>query len=130
MGPNQLNHYLYLRNTMAHHHKKTPVKQDCPMEVTLNVLSGKWKPAIISALLREPQRPRDIETGLPLASKRVLLQQLKELEEDGIITKRMVEDTPIGMEYSLTALGRSLEPVVAALSQWGTAHRTSQQLAK
>ena len=100
------------------------------MEVTLNVLSGKWKPAILSALLREPQRPRDFELGLPLASKRVLLQQLKQLEADGIIAKRMIEDTPVGMEYSLTSLGRSLEPVVAALNQWGAAYSNPQQLAK
>ncbi len=106
------------------------MKQDCPMEITLNVLSGKWKPAIISALLRGPQRPRDVEMGLPLASKRVLLQQLKQLEEDGIITKRLIEDTPIGMEYSLTALGKSLEPVVAAMNQWGAGYANAQQPVK
>ena len=104
---------------MSTYTRKTPIKNDCPMEISLNVISGKWKPAIISALLKGPQRPRDMQEGLPEATKRVLTQQLKELEQDGIIWRKIYEEVPPKVEYYLTDLGRSLQPVVEALNTWG-----------
>ena len=99
--------------------RKTPLKEDCPLEVTLNIISGKWKPAIISALFRGPQRPKDVSQGLPEATKRVITQQLRELENDGIISKRIYDEMPLRVDYSLTTLGKSLLPVIKELSMWG-----------
>lgn len=98
------------------------------MEVTLNVLSGKWKPAIISALFRGPKRPRDLNEGLPDAARRVLTQQLRELEEDGIIARKIYEEVPPKVEYYLTDLGKSLSPVVQALNDWGREYEKSGYL--
>lgn len=95
------------------------------MEVTLNIISGKWKPAIISALFRGPKRPRDLKEGLPDATTRVLTQQLKELEEDGIISRKIYEEVPPKVEYFLTDLGNTLLPVVNALNEWGKNYEKS-----
>ncbi len=108
---------------MSTYTRKTPVKNDCLMEISLNVISGKWKPAIISALLKGPQRPRDMQEGLPEATKRVLTQQLKELEQDGIIWRKVYEEVPPKVEYYLTDLGKSLLPVVEALNAWGRLYK-------
>ena len=95
------------------------------MEVTLNIISGKWKAAIISAMFKSPQRPRDMQEGLPEATKRVLNQQLRELEQDGIIGRKIYEEVPPKVEYFLTDLGRSLLPVVEALNTWGQFYKAS-----
>ena len=105
---------------MKKHIRKTPVKEDCPMEMTLNIISGKWKPGILSGLLIGPQRPKDLSEGLPEATKRVLTQQLRELEKDGIVTKKVYDEVPLRVEYSLTPMGKSLSPVFKALNEWGT----------
>jgi DNA-binding HxlR family transcriptional regulator len=103
--------------------RKIPVKQDCSMEITINLISGKWKPAIITALLRGRQRPKDLQAQCPEATKRVINQQLKELEEDGIVTKKIYDELPIRVEYYLTPLGKELTPVVKALTGWGDAYK-------
>lgn len=90
------------------------------MEVTLNIISGKWKPAIISGLFKGPQRPKDLFIQNPKITKRVLNQQLRQLENDGIITKTIYTDQmPLKVEYYLTSTGKSLLPVVKVLSNWG-----------
>jgi len=107
---------------MKKHVRKTPLKQDCPVETTLNIIGGKWKPALLSGLFRGPQRPRDMSQALPEATKRVIAQQLRELEASGIITKKIYDEVPLRVEYSLTSLGQSLQPVMKALQEWGEAY--------
>ncbi len=110
---------------MRNYTRKTLLKADCPMEVSLRVISGKWKPAIISALFTGPQRPKDMQEGLPEATKRVLTQQLKEMELDGIVGRKIYEEVPPKVEYYLTDLGRSLLPVVKALNAWGEFYKSN-----
>ena len=99
--------------------RKTPLKNDCSIEKTLNVISGKWKPAILSELLRNNLRLRDIEKGLPEASKRALTQQLGEMIEDGLIKKKDYNEYPKKTEYSITSLGIQLSSVFEELSKFG-----------
>lgn len=99
--------------------RKMDIKADCPMEVSLHILTGKWKPAIISALFRGPQRPRDFAAGLPDASKRVLTRQLNELEAHGIIYRKVFEVLPPKVEFYLTPLGFSIKPLMDELNKWG-----------
>lgn len=99
--------------------RKTPLKNDCPIEKTLNVISGKWKPAILSQLLKTNLRLRDIQKGLPEASKRALTQQLKEMIEDKLISKKDFDQYPKKTEYAITDLGLELTPVFVALSKFG-----------
>ncbi len=99
--------------------RKTPIKNDCSIEKTLNVISGKWKPAILSALLKTNLRLKDIQKGLPEASKRALTQQLNELQNDGLIEKKDFNQFPKKTEYSITPLGIQLAPVFEELAKFG-----------
>ncbi len=108
---------------MAKHIRKTSIKAYCPMEIALNAISGKWKPFIISMLLKGPQRPKDLKNDSEDCTKRVIIQQLRELEEDGIVSKKVYDEVPLRVEYFLTPLGQSLVPVVRELKNWGNAHK-------
>jgi DNA-binding HxlR family transcriptional regulator len=100
--------------------RKTPIKNDCPVEKALMVISGKWKPAILSELFKRKLRLRDIEQGLPEASKRALTQQLGEMIADGLIVKEDFDQYPKKTEYALTPLGQELYPVFKELSAFGS----------
>jgi DNA-binding HxlR family transcriptional regulator len=107
------------KRTVKRYTRKLEIKADCPMEVSLHVLTGKWKPAILTALFRGPQRPRDFAAGLPEASKRVLTRQLNELEVHGLIVKKVFDVLPPKVEFYLTPLGLSMKPLIGALNKWG-----------
>ncbi len=105
---------------MSTYLRKTPVKSDCSMEKTLHVISGKWKPAILSELLRtDIVRLKDIQKGLPEASKRALTKQLNEMIEDRLIEKKDFNEFPKRTEYSLSPLGTRLSSVFLALTKFG-----------
>ncbi len=104
---------------MSSYQRKTPIKSDCSIEKSLLVISGKWKPAILSELLKRPVRLKDIQEGLPEASKRALTQQLKEMVEDGLIQKKDFNQFPKKTEYSMTPLGRKLSSVFTILTEFG-----------
>ena len=104
---------------MSQYIRKTPKKSDCSIEKTLHVISGKWKPAILSGLLRGNLRLRDIEQDLPEAPKRALTQQLKEMMDDGLIRKKDYNEFPKRTEYSLTPLGAELSVVFKELTRFG-----------
>ena len=99
--------------------RKTLLKNDCSIEKTLNVISGKWKPAILTELLKTNIRLRDIQRELPEASKRALTQQLGEMIEDGLIEKKDFNEFPKKTEYIITPLGIQLSSVFKELSTFG-----------
>lgn len=99
--------------------RKTILKNDCSMEVALNIISGKWKPFILTSLLSGPARPRDLIDNHPDFTKRVLMQQLRELETDGIIFKTMYPGAPVKVEYALTPMGILLRPIIEELNKFG-----------
>ena len=91
------------------------------MEKTLHMISGKWKPAILSELLRTDSiRLKDIQFGLPEASKRALTKQLGEMIEDKLIHKKDYYEFPKHTEYSITTLGKELYPVFIELAKFGS----------
>ncbi len=104
---------------MSNYEQKTAIKNDCSIEKTLNVISGKWKPAILSELLKTNIRLKDIQKGLPEASKRTLTQQLKEMIDDGLIQKEDFNEYPKRTEYSMTPLGKQLFTVFEELRSFG-----------
>ncbi len=105
---------------MSTYQRKIPVKTDCPMEKTLHIISGKWKPAILSELLRvESIRLKDIQLGLPEASKRALTKQLSEMLDDNLIKKKDYNEFPKRTEYSITILGGELSSVFFELANFG-----------
>lgn len=89
-------------------------------DLALSVIGGRWKIAIIWCLLQEsPLRLSQIEKKLPHANQRMLIRQLRELEEDRIVTRYVYPVVPPKVEYELTEMGRLLEPVVTSICDWG-----------
>ena len=97
-------------------------KRGCPAETTLDLLAGRWKPMIVFWLLDRARRFNELQRDLGPITHRTLSRQLKELEDDGLILRRDYGEIPPRVDYRLTELGRSLEPVLKAMSDWAEAH--------
>ncbi|MEY8760579.1 winged helix-turn-helix transcriptional regulator [Chryseobacterium tongliaoense] len=103
--------------------RKIPVPTECGLHLTKEILGGKWKMSLIYAITSSIKRPSQIEKAFPALTKRVLSRQLKELELHGIIKKKIFEQVPPKVEYSLTELGESLLPIIDMMDSWGNEHR-------
>lgn len=90
------------------------------MEAALTVIGGKWKLKILNQLLAGPARYTDIKRGANGITEKVLTQQLRELEEDGIISRKVYPVVPPKVEYTFTHLGRGLSNIFYALEKWGS----------
>ncbi len=100
---------------------------NCPVEVTLEIIGGRWKSVVLYHLLGRTQRFGELRKLLPGVTQRMLTLQLRELENDGVIHREVYRQIPPKVEYSLTDFGRSLEPILRALLAWGEQyheHRT------
>ena len=100
--------------------KKREVK--CPVTGLVQLIGGKWKPVILYCLRSEKRRFGEIAARIPDLSRKVLTDQLKELEEDGLLTRKQYNEIPPRVEYELTALGKSLTPLLNEMEKWGTEH--------
>ncbi|PCD01587.1 transcriptional regulator [Sphingomonas spermidinifaciens] len=94
----------------------------CGLDATLRLISGKWKPLIIYFLRDEPNRYGELKRAVRGVSDKVLIQQLKELEADGIVVRRDYREVPPRVDYALTPLGRSLAGALTPLCEWGSAN--------
>lgn len=93
-----------------------------PIERALKAISGRWKAVILYHLLDGPKRLSELKRRLPQISQKVLVQQLRELEEHRLVHREVFSQAPPRVDYSATPLGLSLEPVMLALCEWGTRH--------
>jgi len=91
----------------------------CPVTATLELIGGKWKTIILYSLTAGTRRFGEIAVRIPDISRKVLTEQLKELEADGLILRVQYKEIPPRVEYSLTELGKSLTPVIRELELWG-----------
>lgn len=103
--------------------RKIPINLDCGIEITMNVIGGKWKPWLINRIREGHHRPMDLQRAIPIATKRVLTQQLNELENIGVVYKIVYPVIPARVEYFLTNLGESLLPIIDLMDEWGNNHR-------
>ncbi|MGF9756173.1 helix-turn-helix domain-containing protein [Microvirga sp. 0TCS3.31] len=106
---------------------KNPGVQGCAVERTLSLIEGKWKIIVLYKLLRGTMRFNELRRLMPLVTQRMLTHQLRELEADGLIIRTVYAQVPPRVEYSLSARGRSLEPVLMAMKEWGDTNLSSQE---
>jgi DNA-binding HxlR family transcriptional regulator len=90
-----------------------------PVEITMNIIGGKWKPLIIYFLLQRTMRFSELRRAIPIATQRMLTMQLRELEADGIVHREVYAEVPPRVEYSLTESGRSLKDILDTMLAWG-----------
>lgn len=95
----------------------------CPVEVTLSLISDRWKVLIIRDLLDGTKRFGELKKSVGNVSQKVLTSNLRSMEKDGLVIRKVYAEVPPRVEYSLTETGLSLEPVLSALAKWGEGYR-------
>jgi DNA-binding HxlR family transcriptional regulator len=99
----------------------------CPMEATLDVIGGRWKVLILRQLLiYKVRRFNELHRSLHGITQKMLTQQLREMEEAGVVHRQVYLQVPPKVEYSLTETGRSLQPVLEAMNSWGEKYLASR----
>lgn len=96
---------------------------NCPIAYTMNIIGGKWKPVILNRIQRGINRFGVLQKSMPGISKQVLTAQLRELENAGLLSRKVYAEVPPRVEYGLTESGKSIFPVLEALEKWGLKQR-------
>lgn len=100
--------------------------EGCPVEAALEVIGGKWKGVALFHLLDGTKRFNELQRAIGSVTQRVLTKQLRELEEAGLVKRKVYPIVPPKVEYSLTSKGRTLEPILLSLKGWGETHVLSK----
>lgn len=100
---------------------------ECPVEITLQLMGDRWKMVIIKNLLDGPKRFVEIRRLLPGITQKVLTTNLRTMEKNGLLTRTVYAEVPPRVEYALTELGLSLEPVLEALILWGKSYKAMKE---
>lgn len=103
--------------------RKLPIEFECGLHLFMEVMNGKWKISLIWCIYNGIKRPGELHRRMPKASRRLLDVQLKQLTDQGIITKTVFDQLPLKVEYELTPLGKTLIPVIEVTARWGETHR-------
>jgi DNA-binding HxlR family transcriptional regulator len=101
-------------------------RASCPVERTLEVIGGRWKVLILRELFLGVKRFGQLHRALHGITQKMLTQQLREMEEDGIVHREVYLQVPPKVEYSLTPLGESLKPIIESMHEWGVRHLDEQ----
>lgn len=99
---------------------------ECPIETTLAVLGNKWKMLILRELFTGTKRFVELSRGIPGISQKVLTQRLRAMEQDKLVCRQLFAEVPPRVEYSLTDVGKSLQPILEAIRKWGEAYQKSR----
>ena len=99
----------------------------CPVELALSTVQGKWKVLILWHLRRETLRYSEIQKKLPRITHKMLSQQLRELEADGLLHREVYPVVPPRVEYTMTEEGKTLIPMLRAMQQWGLRFKETKQ---
>lgn len=111
------------KNSSTNAFNEKQILDSCGMAYSLNVVGGRWKPAILCRLTHGIMRYGELKKSIDGISERMLVAQLKELEKDRIIERIVYPQVPPRVEYQLTELGETLKPMLKAMSDWGNMHR-------
>ena len=99
----------------------------CPVETTLTLISDKWKVLILRDLMPGTKRFGELRKSIGHVTQKVLTAQLRQMEESGLLTRKVYAEVPPRVEYSLTELGRSLRPILDAMWAWGEAYKVKNR---
>jgi len=108
----------YKRSTKKRRHRKYD-QTGCPVEVCTEIIGGKWKGKLLYVLLGGTKRYGELRRLIPEATQRMLTAQLRELEADGMVERRVYPEAPPKVEYRLSKRGRDLKPVIDEMFRWG-----------
>ena len=103
--------------------RKYDGKTGCEVEATLSVIGGLWKPVLLFHLLKGRKRFSELCRLTPNATQRMITLQLRELEADGVVARHVFAEVPPRVEYELTALGQTLQPLLLQMRSWGQGYR-------
>ncbi len=98
---------------------------NCPVTYCLNIIGGKWKPIIIYLVRKGGNRFSILQRAIPDISKQMLVNQLRELEEDGVLERKIYAEIPPRVEYFITPVGESLFPIIDSMQDWGLKQMTT-----
>ena len=97
----------------------------CPVETTLMLIGEKWKVLILRDLLPGTKRFGELKKSIGSVSQKVLTAQLRDMEENGLVSRKVYAEVPPRVEYSLTELGQSLKPILDSMWNWGEGYKAS-----
>lgn len=107
--------------------KAAKILPACPVETTLTLIGDKWKVLILRDLLPGTKRFGELKKSIGSVSQKVLTAQLRDMEENGLLSRKVYAEVPPRVEYTLTDLGYSLKPVLDAMSNWGEEYKATMQ---
>ena len=96
----------------------------CPVATTLTLIGNKWKIFIVQRLIERPWRFNELQKYIPGISQRILTDNLRSMEEDGIVTRTVYPEVPVRVEYALSELGDTMRPIIDSLFDWGTMYQS------
>lgn len=106
--------------------QNAPENYRCGVVVTLEVIGGKWKGIILWHLVQKTLRFSQLQRRLAGITQKMLTQQLRELEADGLVHRKVYPEVPPRVEYSLTEKGQSVSPILTLMCEWGQQHQKEQ----
>jgi DNA-binding HxlR family transcriptional regulator len=102
----------------------------CPVETTARIVGGRWKGAILEQLFQGTKRFSELKRSIAGITQRTLAQQLRDLQNTGIVERTVYPDTPPRVTYAITPLGKSLRPLLDAMCHWGKSHSAAMAVKK
>jgi DNA-binding HxlR family transcriptional regulator len=108
-----------IKETSSNQFNKKEAINKCPVTRTLDKIGGRWKPLILYNLVNSTKRYNELRKAMPLISEKMLIQQLRELEEDNLVIRKVYPVVPPHVEYSLTLIGQEISPILGAMAEWG-----------
>jgi DNA-binding HxlR family transcriptional regulator len=116
---------------ISKHDRKIDWLQDeCPIKATIDVIGGRWKPLILYYLLERPKRFSELQKHAQGVTPQMLTLQLRQLEADGIIDRKIYPEVPVRVEYDLTPYGRTLSVILLNMEKWGEQHLNRRDSSK
>ncbi len=109
---------------MSTYERKIPIDLTCGINIAMEVIGSKWKLCIIDLINKGVARPKDMAVTIEGINKRVLQQQLKELEMSGMVSKTVYAEVPLRVEYYLTEVGLTILPLLQTIENWGNLYAT------